>query len=478
MSRPILVWFRQDLRIADNPALHHAVESGKPVVCLYVRDTVTPNLKPHGGAMDWWLHHSLASLARSLERLGARLTLRSGPAADVVREVADTTGADAVAWNRRYGDPEQALDADIKAAFGEGARSFGGVLMHEPAKVRTGQGNFYRVYGPFWRNFDAADEPRKPLPAPDRLHGYEGDLFSDELDDWELLPTRPNWAGGISQTWRPGEDSAHETLRSFLRTDIEAYDEARDYPAQDRTSRMSPHLRFGEVSPHQLWHASKGEGGEGGRQTWRKELVWREFAYHLLHHFPDLGERNFQPKFDDFPWRDDSEAQADLRAWQKGRTGYPIVDAGMRQLWQTGWMHNRVRMIVGSFLVKHLLIDWRRGEEWFWDCLVDGDPANNTAQWQWVAGTGADAAPYFRIFNPITQASKFDPTGDYIRRYVPELSALPAKHLGAPWEAPEAVLRHAGVTLGQDYPPPIVDHKFARQRALDAFASLSAGGDR
>ena len=466
---PVIVWFRQDLRLADNPALRHAVDGDRPVICLYINDELTPGVRKLGGASKWWLHHSLTALAEDIAQFGGRLILRSGAAADIVTKVAEESGADAIVWNRRYGAAEQDCDAGVKSGFDGEAHSFDGLLMHEPTEVRTGAGNPYKVYTPFWKSFDASDAPREPLPKVTKINGFDGTLESEDLSDWHLLPTKPDWSGGIADHWEVGERAAHVQMREFLKTSVEDYDKQRDFPAIDGTSSLSPHLRFGEISPHTLWQAAmEADAGKGGL-TWRKELVWREFAYHLLHHFPDIPEENFQKKYDAFPWRQDGEA---LARWQKGETGYPIVDAGMRQLWQTGWMHNRVRMIVGSFLVKHLLIHWRDGEDWFWDTLVDADPASNAAQWQWVAGTGADAAPYFRIFNPITQAEKFDPDGNYIRQWVPELADLPTKYLGAPWEAPKDILAKANVVLGETYPKPIVDHKEARQRALDALSEV------
>lgn len=471
-TSPIIVWFRQDLRLCDNPALVHAAESGKPVLPVFIFDEASPDVRAMGGAQKWWLHHSLVSLRDDLSALGAELHFFKGPAEYVLREIASKSNADALCWNRRYGAGEQNVDRTIKEWFsndiGE-ARSFGGLLMHEPARLETKKGDFFRVYTPFWKAFRAQGEVRKPLPRPDRLTGWRGALDGDEPGVWDLLPKKPDWAGTISRAWTPGERGAEESLDRFLADDLRAYDEMRNLPGDDRTSRMSPHLRFGEVSPHQLWHACHDQrraASEKARETWAKELVWREFSYHLLHHRPDLADTNFNDRFDAFPWEVDERA---LKAWQKGQTGYPIVDAGMRQLWQTGWMHNRVRMIVGSFLVKHLLIDWREGERWFWDTLVDGDPSSNPAQWQWVAGSGADAAPYFRIFNPMLQGEKFDKNGDYVRRYVPELKGLPPKHIHTPWEAPREVLIKAGVKLGENYPEPIVDHGKARERALDAF---------
>lgn len=469
---PLILWFRQDLRISDNPALVHAAQSGREVLALFVLDEVSPDVRPMGAAQKWWLHHSLESLARDLGKMDVPLVLKRGAATDIVKEIIEETDAKAICWNRRYGEGEQSVDIEVKEFAKERgleAASFAGLLMHEPSKIRTGNGDPYRVYTPFWKKFRSNGEPRKPLPRPDTIRTYGGKVDSDDLDGWSLLPTKPNWAQGISETWTPGEDAAMEQARHFASNDLDAYDSARDQPGPDRTSRMSPHLRFGEISPYQLWHMCydhRHTASDKARETWAKELVWREFSYHLLQEWPHLATENFNSKFDSFPWKDNADH---LSAWQRGQTGYPIVDAGMRQLWQTGWMHNRVRMIVGSFLVKHLLIDWREGEKWFWDTLVDGDPASNPAQWQWVAGSGADAAPYFRIFNPIMQAEKFDSDGTYIHKYVPELSKLPAKHLSAPWDAPDEVLEKAGVKLGETYPKPIVNHAKARERALDAY---------
>ena len=434
-----------------------------------------------GAAQKWWLHHSLSSLRTDIEALGGKLVLRSGPAAEIIDGLKAETSASLICWNRRYGEGEQNVDRKIKAKYGDATMSFSGLLMHEPSQLRTGGGMPYKVYTPFWKKFSSGPAPRAPLPRIDAADCFSGDPPSEDLASWQLLPSNPDWAGEISENWQPGEAGAAIQLAKFTQENINSYGTSRDLPGPDRTSRLSPHLRFGEVSPYQLWHASYPSPGanldkpnQDSRETWRKELVWREFSYHLLQEWPHLDSQNFNPKFDPFPWSDQPEV---LRAWQQGQTGYPIVDAGMRQLWRTGWMHNRVRMIVGSFLVKHLLIDWREGERWFWDTLVDGDPAANPAQWQWVAGTGADAAPYFRIFNPILQAQKFDPDGSYIHRYVPELAQLPAKYLSAPWDAPKHELAKAGVRLGETYPRPIVDHQQARTRALDALQSLNTAAE-
>jgi deoxyribodipyrimidine photo-lyase len=473
---PAVVWFRDDLRLDDHPALAAAVASGRPVVALYVLDEVSPAIRPLGAASRWWLNHSLARLGEALAARGAALVLRRGPAAIVVPSVVAEVGATAVVWNRRYGGGEVAVDRELKAGFaaaGVEARSFQANLLWEPHAVRTRAGDPFRVFTPFWKACLAAPPPRPPLAAPERIAGFEGAIASDALADWRLLPTAPDWAGGLAETWRPGEAGARERLAVFLEKGINSYADDRDRPDLEGVSRLSPHLRFGEISPFTIHAAvtARGTAGSVDERSAAKylaEIGWREFCHHLLFHFPDLATRNFQARFDGFDWREDP---AFLAAWQRGATGYPIVDAGLRQLWATGWMHNRVRMVAASLLVKHGLIDWRAGEAWFWDTLVDACPANNPAGWQWVAGTGADAAPFFRIFNPVTQGTKFDPDGAYVRRWVPELAGLGAPAIHAPWTADAARLRAAGVRLGVTYPTPIVDHAGARARALAAFAA-------
>lgn len=469
---PVVVWFRNDLRLADNLALSEAINVGRPVVALFVLDDGS---RERGGAQRWWLHYSLQALAKDLEAIDIALVLRRSDPAGQIDDVVAQSGASSVYWNRRYDPAGVELDRKIKADLKErglDVRSFAGQLLHEPLEVTTGSGKYYKVYTPFWRALEGRDEPREPLPSPQKTAAKAGPIRSEKLVDWRLLPTRPDWSGGIARSWTPGEAGARNALERFVSGPFDDYDAARDFPGRDETSRLSPHLAFGEITPYQIWHETRRRPKEvapADRTTYRKELVWREFAYHLLFHNPKLADENFDNRFDAFPW---AENDAGFEAWTMGRTGYPIVDAGMRQLWQTGWMHNRVRMICASFLTKHLLIDWRRGEDWFWDTLVDADRASNAAQWQWVAGSGADAAPYFRIFNPVIQGKKFDPEGDYVRRYVPELKDMPAKHIHAPWEASDTVLGKAGVTLGDTYPEPVVDHKHARQRALDAYEKV------
>ncbi|MBB1093433.1 deoxyribodipyrimidine photo-lyase [Rhodopseudomonas palustris] len=476
--RPVIVWFRDDLRLSDHPALHQAAASGGPLICIYVFDEDSaqlnsPQARPLGGASRWWLAQSLRALAASLEKRGARLILRRGPAAAIIAELARQVDASAVHWNEIEIAPHRAVADDLAEALsvaGIDHHRHRGDLLATPAQVRTKEGRGLRVFTPFWRRVLGLGDPPKLLPAPKTLSATQG-LSGDQLDSWMLEPTKPDWAGGLRESWTPGEGAAHHNLTAFL-DGLPGYTEGRDRPDCAATSRLSPHLRFGEISPRQVWYAARFAAAErpaiaGDIDKFLSELGWREFCRHLLHDHPDLAERNLQASFDAFPWITDAAA---LHAWQRGRTGYPIVDAGMRELWRTGVMHNRVRMVVASFLVKHLLIDWRCGEQWFWDTLVDADPGSNPANWQWVAGSGADAAPYFRVFNPILQGEKFDPAGDYVRRWVPELASLPAKFIHQPWTATPFELAAAGVTLGGNYPEPIVDHRAGRERALAAYA--------
>lgn len=479
MDAPVIVWFRDDLRLSDHPALSAAAKAGRPLICLYVLDEESAGLRRLGGAARWWLAGSLRALDKSLNGLGQGLVLKRGKAADVVPALAAQAGARAVYWNRRYDREGAAVDEAVIAALkarGIGGGTYAGSLLVEPEKL-TPNGPV-RVFTPFYKRILALDALRSAHPAPKSLPPAP-QIEGDALSDWALEPLRPDWAGGLRKSWTPGEISARERLADFLGGEIAGYADKRDRPDKPSTSRLSPHLRFGEISPVEIWHAARFAADEGRApsrdvEKFLSEVGWREFSYHLLHHFPDLPRTNLQRRFDDFPWRDDADA---LRAWQRGRTGYPIVDAGLRELWQTGWMHNRVRMVAASFLIKHLLIDWREGESWFWDTLVDADTANNAASWQWVAGSGADAAPYFRIFNPILQGLKFDPNGDYVRRWVPELAGLTGEAIHKPWEADAAELKSAGVVLGQNYPMPIVDHDAARKRALAAFDRVKSAAN-
>ena len=484
-TRPVVHWFRSDLRLADNPALAAAVDSGAPLVLVYVLDETAAGRWAPGAAARWWLHHSLAALTHDIEMRGGRLLLLRGAARGVIADLVRETGAGMVTCSRAHepwsGELERQLKLDLEG-MGVALKRYAGRLLHEPESIRAQAGDPYRVYTPFWRAVLGAGAPRRPSAAPQALKPLRAQPDGVSLADLKLQPTAPDWAGGLRASWRPGEDGARERLGRFLEADVARYHELRDRPDTAGTSRLSPHLAFGEISPSTVWHAARARefvdpAAARGVEVFLKELVWREFSAHLLHHFPTLPERPLRADLDGFPWREDA---TQLAAWQRGRTGYPIVDAGMRELWATGYMHNRVRMIVASFLIKDLMIPWQHGEAWFWDTLVDADLASNAASWQWVAGTGADAAPYFRVFNPVTQGIKFDPDGAYVRRWVPELAELPAPAIHAPWEAAAAVLAAAGVRLGQSYPLPLVDHALARRRALEAYGACkqerAAGG--
>lgn len=477
-AAPVILWFRRDLRLHDNHALVAAVSSGRPVVPLFILEEGNDGAMPYGAAQAWWLHRSLERLAERLEARGSRLILRRGRAADTVFAIAAETGAAAVFWNRRHDACGIEIDSALKAGLrgrGIDAQSFAGQLLHDPTRLKTKTGGSYKVFTPFWRALQQDGEPDTPIDAPKSVLAPERFPASDRLDDWSLLPTRPDWASRFGEVWTPGEDGAQARLSDFVGDRIGDYDRARDFPAIDGTSQLSPHLAFGEISPAVLWHAARlndGSRGTEGVVTFRKELAWRDFSYHLLYHHRKLDRENIDRRFDAFEWRQDDGYFA---AWTRGMTGYPIVDAGMRQLWKHGYMHNRVRMIAASFLIKDLLIDWRRGEQWFRDTLLDADPASNAASWQWVAGCGADAAPFFRIFNPVLQGEKFDPDGAYVKTFVPELAEMPAKYVHRPFEAPAPILKQAGVALGTDYPQPLVDHRAARDRAIQAFARIKGG---
>lgn len=478
-----LVWFRDDLRIADNPALNRAVETGIPVLCLFIHDPQPAATRALGGAAKWWLAGSLKALNAKLAAKGARLDCVVGDPQSVLADFVGSGRVKFMAWNRRYGAAEIAQDTAIKSdckAVGVEAVSFNSHLLNEPWEVIGSQGGPIRVFTPYWRAASAGLPPPAPLTEPSRIRQAAWPsavrVHPVAIESLALEPTMPDWSGGLRAEWMPGEDGARARLDAFVDRALAGYGENRNRPDYLSTSRLSPHLRFGEISVRQCWHAAtmavESEASPASREDLRKfqsELGWREFSYHLLFHYPRLATENYSARFDSFPWVRDAGA---LKAWRKGMTGYPIVDAGMRELWATGWMHNRVRMIVGSFLVKHLLIHWREGEEWFWDTLVDADPASNAASWQWVAGSGADAAPYFRIFNPMLQGAKFDPYGDYVRRWVPEIDRLPPELIHQPWLATPVRLSQFGVKLGRDYPEPIIEHDLGRQRALDAFQSM------
>ncbi|MEQ8334403.1 deoxyribodipyrimidine photo-lyase [Nisaea sp.] len=473
-EKPIILWFRQDLRLADNPALTAAAATGAPILPVFVLDDETPGKWALGGASRWWLHHSLDALADALSEHGCTLHLRRGDAAVQIRTLAAETGAQAVYWNRCYEPYATRRDGTLKKALREddiAAESFNAALLFEPWEVKTKTGTPPKVYSPYWRAMRLLGDPPPELAVPEAITGFEGPLAGDRLDDWQLTPRNPDWASGFKAIWHPGETGARDRLDWFLETALDDYRKGRDFPSKPLVSRLSPHLHFGEIGPRQVWHRTIAhclmtgrDPFSGSPEHFLKELVWREFSHAQLFHNPDLPEACLRPEYENFPW---DTAEKPLHAWQRGQTGIPIVDAGMRELWQTGYMHNRVRMICASFLVKHLMVDWRAGEAWFWDTLVDADLANNAASWQWIAGSGADAAPYFRIFNPVLQGEKFDSGGGYTRHWVPELADVPDRYLHKPWEAPG--------NPAPDYPSPIIDLGLGRARALAAFKDLKNG---
>lgn len=463
----VIHWFRQDLRLSDNPALHAAAKSAN-VLPIYILDDINPAENSMGEASRVWLHHSLLSLGKSLAN---NLCLYSGDPSTLLPQLCQQHRITKVFWNRCYEGWRIARDKKIKQELlelGVEVISHNGSLLWEPWEINKSDGSPYKVFTPFYRKGClAATAPRCPIFAPERINFYK-DNSAVNIESLHLLPEK-KWGKSIINSWCVGEAAAQLRLESFLARGIDDYKEGRNFPAKNNVSKLSPHLHFGEISPNQAWYSALDLGEDKNISHFCSELGWREFSYNQLYFQPQLWQENLQQKFDNFPW---SEDKALLLAWQQGLTGIPMVDAGMRQLWQTGYMHNRVRMVVGSFLVKNLLLDWRHGERWFWNTLFDADLASNSASWQWVAGCGYDAAPYFRIFNPVTQGQKFDPCGKYVREFIPELAALPDKYLFSPWEAPATILSAAGVILGQHYPKPIVDLKTSRESALGAFSSL------
>ncbi|WP_241696181.1 cryptochrome/photolyase family protein [Solimonas terrae] len=476
-----IVWFRRDLRLTDNPALQAALARHERIVPVFVADFAAEASWAPGAASRWWLHHSLVRLENAFAGRGNALLIRRGASLAELRRLIAETGAEAVYWNRLYEPALIERDRVVKAALREDgiiAQSFRAALWHEPWNLKTAAGEPYRVFTPFWRKLVGELPPLQIHAAPARIKGLSGKVAGLSPDALELLP-KLDWDTGFYARWRPGEDGALHALDNFVRGGLGHYTDGRNLPARRDTTGLSPHLHFGEISPQQIRAAIVRRAGgiarlEADGEQVLRELGWREFAHHLLFHFPQTPEHPLQTKFADMPWRPAKSRAADLAAWQRGRTGIPIVDAGMRELWTTGWMHNRVRMIVASFLTKNLLIPWQDGARWFWDTLLDADLANNTLGWQWTAGCGADAAPYFRIFNPLLQAEKFDADGAYLRQWLPELATLPADALRAPWLARPEVLNRGGIRLGTDYPAPIVDLAASRKRALAAYATIKS----
>ena len=472
-----LVWFRQDLRISDNPALSYAIENGEKVAAIYIHDEVSENVRKIGSASKWWLHYALSDLSKNLkEKYGIDLIIAEGKSEEILNEI----DSEYIVWNRLYEPYYIDRDTKIKTALEEKnivTKSFNGSLIAEPWEIKNGSGEFYKVFTSFYKKCSAEHKPREVLKEPKgNPESLKLNINSLKIEDLNLLPTKPDWSGVMQEEWQVSEKAAQDSLYDFMDNKAENYKEGRDFPIGEYTSKLSPYLHFGQISPNQIlsvceFYESKFPEKKAGAEKFISEVFWREFSYHLLYHTP-IHEKNFRPEFDNFEWVEDGDS---LKKWQKGKTGYPIVDAGMRELWATGWMHNRVRMIVGSFLTKDLLIHWKEGEKWFWDTLLDADLANNSASWQWVAGSGADASPYFRIFNPVTQGTKFDGKGEYVRKWIPELKDLPDEFIHSPWEADEEVLKQANVELGKTYPKPMVNHKLAREQALKIYGKIKKG---
>ncbi|MEI6353991.1 MAG: deoxyribodipyrimidine photo-lyase [Methylococcus sp.] len=470
-----IVWFRKDLRLADQPALAKALDTSQQLVPLYIDDWAEDNPWAMGRASRWWLHQSLKALDDALLALGSRLIIRRGQPLEVLEEIIRETGATRVFWNRLYTPYEMARDRLIKATLSAKeveVLSFNSALLYEPWEIARPQGGPYKVFTPFWKAVIAKGLHGFTEPAPDHLPKVPSSIATEPLSSLKLLP-KIGWDQGFYSSWPVGEQAAMRRLTTFIKGAVSGYQAGRNVPSMEGTSRLSPHLHFGEISPRQIIEMlSQGQLSlHQGPLCFQREVGWREFGIHLLYHFPETSDQPLDQRFNGFPWREDDQG-LQLKAWQRGQTGFPIVDAGMRELWHTGWMHNRVRMIVASLLCKNLLIDWRQGAHWFWDTLVDADLASNSLGWQWTAGCGADAAPYFRIFNPILQGEKFDPEGRYVRTWCPELKGLPDRFIHQPWEAPSEILEGAGVLLGTHYPRPVVDLKGSREAALKAFSTI------
>ncbi len=475
MSSSVLWWVRDDRRLADNPALSDALAREGAVIAVFVHET-DPELRPIGAATRWWLHHSLNCLEADLAGLGVPLLVESGPAAETLSRLAAQHGAERLVFNRRYGPAQRLVDERVRRRLeqaGSAVADFPGSLLTEPLDLQTKAGTPFSVFAPFFKALQAKGVAQ-PLPAPRR----GGSPLTPRGVDKGYK--QPGWSLKFSPLWMVGEKAAQASLQRFINSGLKTYAKGRDFPGRDATSRLSPHLRHGEISPRQLWHAALAveareadHASKAGKLL--SELSWRDFNYHQLYHRPDIAKEPMQPRLPGITYRRDAEA---FQRWTSGQTGIPIIDAGMRELWETGWMQNRVRMLTASFMVKNLLADWRLGEAWFWDTLVDADPANNAGNWQWIAGTGFDAAPFFRIFNPVTQGERFDAEGAYVRRFIPELAMLPDAFVHRPIEAPAHVLTAASVMLGKTYPLPLVDLSASRQAALEALRSARAARDR
>lgn len=459
------MWFRQDLRLEDNPALFNASKSGE-VIPVYIHDTREEAEWSPGEASKWWLYKSLKALIGS----GVPLIVRQGDPLQILQQLITETGASSLHWNRLYEPYTIQRDELIKRSVNISAFSYNASLLFEPWTIQNKQGAFFKVFTPFWKKCLSSALPREIYPAP-KVDYAQSALRTLELKQLNLLPVTNTWTDKLAAYWDPGEKGATQNLSIFLSEALEKYKHGRDFPSQPVTSKLSPHLHYGEISPHQILHEVKTtlDWTEENALNFISELGWREFSYYLLYHFPNLPHAPFQERFKELPWKSDKEL---LDQWQKGQTGYPIVDAGMRELWSTGYMHNRVRMIVASFLTKHCLVPWQDGAAWFWNTLVDADLASNSASWQWVAGCGVDASPYFRIFNPVTQSLKFDAKAEYVTKWVPELSGLPIKYIHEPWKTPIQIQREAKIIIGENYPHPIVNLSFGRARALEAYQSL------
>lgn len=470
-ANPVIMWFRHNLRLTDNAALRAALRTKQPIIFVFIYDP--EKTRSYGSASRWWLQNSLLSLANDIKRRGGRLHLFYGNTIETIEGICQETQADKIFSIQQF----EPYEVDIENRLNEYcAKKYIELNLHseyllsEPKLAMNKAGQPYRVFTPFWRDRLGKIHLDKTRTAPRHLAGWSGQFSSSvQLKSLSLVSSKAKWADAFSQYWAPGEAGAQKAFKTFIKNALVGYKIKRDFPAESQTSRLSPYLHFGEISVSQVFNALKESLNQEDSACFLSEIGWREFSHHLLTHWPSMDKQALNTKFDPFPWKDDANH---LKRWQQGQTGIPIVDAGMRELWETGWMHNRIRMVAASFLVKNLMIDWRWGEQWFWDTLVDANLANNTAGWQWVAGCGADAAPYFRIFNPVTQSQKFDPECHYLRKWVPEIAALPNKYIHAPWMAPQTILSEAGVELGRHYPFPIVDLKITRERALAAYKAL------